>query len=81
MRWRHDAIVRTTVDLSDDAYYVARAHAAERRISLGKAISELILAPNAPRTTQVAESRSKYPSVRVDRPLTVERVNELLDDE
>lgn len=73
--------MRTTVDLADDAFYVARAHASARKISLGKAISELILQPRHVVDAEVSERRSKYPSVRVGQVLTDERVKELLDGE
>jgi hypothetical protein len=80
-------MVRTTIDLPEDAYHVAKAHAAERKISLGKAIGELILRPPAEyararsATGEVRERVAKYPSVHVDQVLTVDRVKRLLDDE
>ena len=82
----YDEEVRTTIELTEDAYHVAKAHAVERHISLGKAISELILLPAAyrqPRTEAqvVRERASRWPSVHVDQVLTVERVKSLLDDE
>ncbi len=75
--------MRTTVDLTEDAYHVAKSHAAVRKISLGKAISELILSPSdASRGKNVVrEEGAKWPSVHVDQVLTVERVKVLLDDE
>ena len=41
----YDALMRTTIELTEEAYLVAKAHAAEHRMSLGRAVSELILAP------------------------------------
>lgn len=73
--------MRTTIVLSDAAYHVARAHAASRRISLGKAISELILQPMDQDRVAVREARSKYPSVRIEGAVTPEKVAEILDDE
>lgn len=70
------------MDLTEDAYHVAKAHAAERQISLGKAISELILLPATyHRAPLVREGASRWPSVHVDQVLTVERVKSLLDNE
>gem|GEM_PF-943038 len=79
----YDALMRTTVDISDDALYVAKAFAAERRLSLGAAISELILSPSPAGlgALVVRESRSPYPSLRTEGVLTVERVKELLDED
>ena len=37
--------MRTTIELTEEAYLVAKDHAAEHRMSLGRAVSELILAP------------------------------------
>ena len=81
----YDVLMRTTIELSEEAYYVAKHHAAERRISLGRAISDLILAPRSysaerPAANVVREARRRWPSVHVDQVMTVDRAKQLLDD-
>ena len=41
-------LVRTTLDLTDEAYSLAKAVAHERNIGLGRAVSEIILAFSQP---------------------------------
>jgi hypothetical protein len=77
--------MRTTIELSEEAYYIAKNHAAERRISLGRAISDLILTPRmysveAPAAKVVRENQRRWPSVHVDQVMTVDRAKALLDD-
>lgn len=70
--------MRTTVDLSVDAYQVAKAFAAQQKISLGKAISELITQPKKESPSLVKEGR--FLSYQGKRVLTPELAKEL-DDE
>ncbi len=42
----YGAIVRTTIDLSDEAYHIAKAIAREQKRSLGNVVSEFIIGAN-----------------------------------
>jgi hypothetical protein len=57
--------------LTADAYHVAKAFAAERGVSLGKAISELVLGASLRQETLRQNSRGS--------PLTHQQVRELLE--
>lgn len=70
--------MRTTIDLAPDAYAVAKAFAEQERISLGKAISQLILTPKEKTPNLVKEGR--FLSYRSKRVLNPELAKEL-DDE
>ena len=39
----HDAVVRTTLDISDEAYDIAKAIARDQNRSLGRVVNDLIL--------------------------------------
>ena len=41
MRLRHDVIVRTTLDIPDQAYYLAKAIARDLKGSLGQVVGDL----------------------------------------
>lgn len=74
----HDVIMRTTLTLDDDAFQAAKAKAAHENISLGKAISELIL-------QGLRETSTKRHPAAVFRSeggiYTTEEVEAALDDE
>ncbi len=70
--------MRTTIDLTPDAYAVAKAFAEQERISLGKAISQLILTPKEKTPSLVKEGR--FLSYRSKRVLNPELAKDL-DDE
>ena len=81
MRLCYDAIMRTTLDIPDEAYHVAKAIARDRDQSLGRVVGELILrsvqgAPGA----SIQMSDYGFPTFRCTRPVTSEDVN-ALDDE
>lgn len=81
-RPHHDAGMRTTVQIDDDVYTVARALAEANRLSLGAAISELARRGFAARPQP--STRSGFPvfSVRSDAsPITLDVVRRALDDE
>ena len=71
--------MRTTLDLTDEAYHLAKAIAREKDQSLGRTISELILARSvaAPELAFV----KGVPVVRFGRPITSEDVQAVLEDE
>jgi hypothetical protein len=74
--------MRTTLALEDDAMERLRAYANDRRISIGKAASELIL--RGSRYQLPVRKRNGLPVLETptDFPaITTERVRELLDEE
>ena len=77
--------MRTTIELSEEAYFIAKGYATERRVSLGRAVSDLILTPRTyssdrPGPRMVRETRRQWPSVHMDQVMTVDRAKELLDE-
>jgi hypothetical protein len=73
--------VRTTLDISDEAYYIAKAIARDQNRSLGQVVGDLIL-----RSAKLAEVPSLqmsdygFPTFRCSRPVTSDDVR-ALDDE
>lgn len=55
MLWRYDVLVRTTLNLADDVYELARLLAQREGISLGAAISKLVRRGLNPVTTVEAK--------------------------
>jgi hypothetical protein len=79
--WHHLG-VRTTLSLEDDAIHAVQAYARGKRLSLGKAASELIR--RGVRYQLTTRERNGIPvfDVPEDFPvITGERVRELLDEE
>ena len=73
--------MRTTLTLEDDALALARQHARRKRVSLGRAVSELVRRA-AERTLPTAE-RHGLTVIRLPErtpPVSAATVNELLDD-
>jgi hypothetical protein len=73
--------MRTTLSLDDDALSVARALAKQRRISLGKAVSELVR--KAARQPLLTERRGDLEIIKLPEgspTVTGARVAELLED-
>lgn len=74
--------MRTTLDIPDEAYYIARAIARDQNHSLGRVVGALIL-----RSTKGAQGASVemsdygFPTFRCSRPVTTEDVNALDDEE
>lgn len=78
MRRCHDALMRTTLTLDTDAFQAAKAKAAHENISLGKAVSELILQG----LRRPASKRSSSAVFRSQGGVyTAQAVEEALDDE
>lgn len=75
MRLCDNASMRTTIELSADAYHVAKAFATQHRVSLGRAISQLILSPAQSSTSLVKEGR--FLTYRGKQVLTPELAKEL----
>jgi hypothetical protein len=80
----HDAIIimmRTTVNLPDDLYEVARSLAASRKISLGEALADLIRKGLHPIPRIESKRAFPYFSVADDAPvITLERTLEAEDE-
>jgi len=72
---------RTTVDLTPEAYHLARALAREKEQSLGRVVSELILRPVGPAVRPGKRSAAGFPLFSSGRPITAEDVRAALDDE
>lgn len=76
--------MRTTMDLEDDVVLVAKAVAAARGVSIGKAVSSLVRESLArPVSFESADGFPVMPALPpgIGEPLTPERVAELLDDD
>jgi hypothetical protein len=74
--------MRTTLDITDEAYYVAKSIAQDRKISLGAAVGELILTSvRAGKGSDIQMSDYGFPTFRCVRPVTSEDVKALDDDE
>ena len=72
---------RTTLRIEDDAMRVAKAHAARHRLTLGRAVSELVrMAAERPLVT---DDRNGLRVMRLNRrspKVTAARVDQLRDD-
>jgi hypothetical protein len=73
-------IVRTTLDINDDAYQIARTVAREQRRSLGSVVSDFILGKLG-RPAPPPEEDGIFPTFRCIRPVTSEDVRALSDEE
>jgi hypothetical protein len=78
----YDGDMRTTLDLDEDVLGVAKSLAAQKRVSTGKVVSDLMrqaLAPKkAPRMRNGFRLLDRPPG---SKPITMEMVNQLRDDE
>ena len=82
MRLCHDAIVRTTIDIADEAYYIAKAIARDRNLSLGRVVGDLILqSVKVSKGAEISVSDYDFPIFRCARPVTTEDVKALDDEE
>ncbi len=76
------AIVRTTLDISDEAYYIAKAIARDRNRSLGRVIGDLILqSAKGAKGAPIQMSDYGFPTFRCARPVTSEDVKALDEEE
>ena len=82
MRLCHDVPVRTTLDIPDQAYYIAKAIARDRNRSLGRVVGELILqATQGPSSTPITMSDYGFPIFRCAGAVTTNDVKALDDEE
>lgn len=74
--------MRTTIDLTDEAYQLAKAFAHDRRESLGKVVSELIV-KGASGSGPVGQVRlvDGWPVINIGRPITMQEVQDFLDED
>jgi len=76
------AIVRTTLDISDDAYYIAKAIARDQNRSLGRVVGELIVqSAKGSKSASIGMSDYGFPTFHCVRPVTTEDVRALDDEE
>jgi hypothetical protein len=74
--------MRTTIHLTDEAYYTAKAIACERNIGLGRAISQIIVSfanPGAP-ASRTIEFENGFPVVSIGRVVTSADVQKILEE-
>jgi hypothetical protein len=75
------AVVRTTLDIPDEPYYLAKAIARDLNSSLGKVVGDLILqAAHGARGATIQISDYGFPTFRCTRPVTTEDVKALEDE-
>ena len=76
------AVVRTTLDISDEAYYIAKAIARDQNRSLGRVVGDLILqSSKGAKGAAIEMSDYGFPVFRCTRPVTTEDVKALDDEE
>ena len=76
------AVVRTTLDISDEAYYLAKAIAQDQNRSLGRVVGDLILqSVKGAKTASITMSDYGFPNFRCSRTVTTEDVKALDDEE
>jgi hypothetical protein len=74
--------MRTTLDIPDEAYFLAKAIARDQNRSLGRVVGDLILKSQPAETCAlIGVSDYGFPIFRCTRPVTTEDVRALDDDE
>ena len=82
MRLCHYAIVRTTLDIADEAYYIAKAIARDQNRSLGRVVGDLILqSTREAKGASLKMSDYGFPTFRCARAVTTADVKALDDEE
>ena len=82
MRLCYHVVVRTTLDISDEAYYIAKAIARDQNRSLGRVVGDLILqSSKGAKGASIEMSEYGFPTFRCARPVTTEDVKALDDEE
>jgi hypothetical protein len=75
-------VVRTTLDISDDAYYIAKAIARDQNRSLGRVVGNLILqSSKGAKGASIKMSDYGFPIFHCARPVSAEDVKALDDEE
>lgn len=76
------AAVRTTLDISDEAYYIAKAIARDQNRSLGRVVGDLILkSSKGAKGGSINMSDYGFPTFRCTRPVTTDDVRAVDDEE
>jgi len=74
--------MRTTLDISDEAYYIAKAIARDQNRSLGRVVGDLILrSAKGAEGSSITMSDYGFPTFRCSRPVTSGGVRALSDEE
>jgi hypothetical protein len=74
--------VRTTIDIPDEAYYIAKEIARDQNRALGRVVGDLILqSAKGPKNGSIIMSDYGFPTFRCARPVTTEHVRSLDDEE
>ncbi len=77
--------MRTTLDISDEAYYIAKAIARDQNRSLGRVVGDLILKSakgvHGGSGAPIGMSDYGFPTFRCTRPVSSEDVRALDDEE
>jgi hypothetical protein len=77
-----DVLVRTTLDIEDEAYYLAKAIARDQNRSLGRVVGDLILqSTKGERSAAIEISDYGFPTFRCSQPVTTDDVRALDDEE
>ena len=75
-------LVRTTLDISDEAYYIAKSIARDQNRSLGRVVGDLILRSSKGNESSAIEiSDYGFPTFHCARSVTSEDVRALDDEE
>jgi hypothetical protein len=73
--------MRTTIDLSPEAYHIAQSVARERNLSMGKVVSEFILKRVGDGVQPLGRSAAGFPLFASGKRITSEDVRDLLDED
>jgi hypothetical protein len=74
--------VRTTLDISDEAYYIVKAIARDQNRSLGRVVGDLTLqSSKGAKGASITMSDYRFPISRCTRPVTTEDVKALDEEE
>jgi hypothetical protein len=74
--------VRTTLDIPDEAYFLAKAVARDQNRSLGRVVGDLILqSARVANGASIQMSDYGFPTFRCTRPVTTEDVRALDEEE
>lgn len=74
--------MRTTLDIPDEAYFLAKAIARDQNRSLGRVVGDLILQSGQPaKSASIETSDYGFPIFHCARPVTTEDVRALDDEE
>ncbi len=77
----YDAVMRTTVDLPDDLHALARELAHQQHKTLSGVIVEMLRkATGTGSATRDSSHETGWPTVNLDRPITIEDVRSLEDE-